>query len=593
MTTVISPWSFDPYTRWHNDLLKRTAQKFDKVIVWVGQNSNKNYMFSFPERVEMIKCAIKEGTDEVLNIEVLPYSWLLVDFAFEQWVSTIVRGIRWSADLEAESMLHQVWDSQQLWIDTVFMLSKQDQTHVSSSTTKAILKEQWLIQDYVTLNVKHFMEARMMWQYIVWLTGSIWAWKSYITDRFLELWEENNIEVHNIDLDKIGHWILWEATEKWYVNIRNTLAEIFWEKIKKSDWFIDRKILWEIVFNNPEKRKELDKILFNSIILRIRKEISWKKWIILLNWALLVEAWITDLTNNNVVLVWVDSDIQKERLSGRWHSDEEIDRRINSQFTSANKKEKLEENIDSSWYGKISEIKNNWNNSYYIEKTFNDMLCNVDIYWELRIKSVMTKLWLEDKWLDLYAKVKPLHDDSSRMYHNWFHIVSWLNHLYEVKEELSEEEFIELFFAFIFHDSIYNPRIKWWKNERDSAEIAWEILTELWIKKELIEKIKWLILLTISHNIDDKNNIWKYMIDIDLSILWQEWDTYFEHTKSINYEYSSYSDEEYKKWRLKFVEWFIKKQIFQTEYFYNKYEEQAKENLQKEIIILKSELWIK
>gem|GEM_PF-2357196 len=99
-------------------------------------------MFSFPERVEMIKQATQRGIESVANIEVLPFSGLLVDFAFEHGVTTIARGIRGGNDLENESLLHWVGESQKLGIDTVFLMARQDQTHISSSTTKAILKEQ-------------------------------------------------------------------------------------------------------------------------------------------------------------------------------------------------------------------------------------------------------------------------------------------------------------------------------------------------------------------------------------------------------------------------------------------------------------------
>lgn len=586
MKKVVYPWSFDPITNWHTDIIQRSVDKFDSVIVWVWYNPDKKYMFSFPERVWMIKWVTKSKIENSLKVEVLPFSWLLVDFAYEQWIDTVVRWIRWANDLEGESMLHWVWESQKLWIDTVFMLAKQDQTHISSSTTKAILKEQGIIEDYVSLNVKHSLEARLMWQYLVWLTWVIWAWKSYITNRFIELWEDYWIPVYNIDLDKIGHYILCEATESWYKRIRQDIVSIFWEEVVNENWFIDRNILWKMVFSNIEKRKKLDKILYTPIQVRIRKEMSWKKWILLLNWALIAEAGICKLSNNNLVLVWVNQKIQQVRLTDRGHSSDEIERRVNSQFNTQKKKSIIKNNINNSWYGSLVDFENNWNNEKQIENKFNEILCSIDIYWELRMKSVMKKIWMEDKWLDIYWKIKPMYDTPERLYHNWSHVVNCINKLYEVKEYISEEDFITLFFAIIFHDAVYDSKAKQWENEKNSRILAEKVLSDIWIEKYIISKISELILLTSSHTIYWDDLIWKFMIDIDLAILWQDREVYMDYAKVIRYEYSSYNNEDFKKWRLEFLKGMLKRKIFQTPYFEDKYEKTAKTNIEAEISML-------
>jgi putative protein kinase ArgK-like GTPase of G3E family len=104
------------------------------------------------------------------------------------------------------------------------LLTKADKMHVSSSATKAILKEQGKIDEYVTLNVKHALEARLLGQYLFGVTGTIGAGKSYITDQFVALGEKYAIPVHNLDLDKVGHKILGEYTEPGYLALRQKLA---------------------------------------------------------------------------------------------------------------------------------------------------------------------------------------------------------------------------------------------------------------------------------------------------------------------------------------------------------------------------------
>lgn len=587
---VIYSWSFDPFTKWHKDILERALDKFDQVIVWVGQNPDKKYMFSFPERVKMIEWAMNYKLDEKLNLEITAFSGLLVDFAFEQWVKTIIRWIRWSGDLESESLLHWVWESQKLWIDTVFLLSKQDQTHISSSATKSILKEQWLIHDYITPGVKHFLEARMKEQYIIWLTGTIWAGKSYITQSFVDLWKEYDIPVHDIDLDKIGHWILGEAKEEWYKKVRKELINIFGSSIKQEDWFINRKALAAIVFGNKEKMNELDKIMYNPLLLKIRKEMMWKNWIILLNWALLAEKELLHFANNNTILIWVNPKIQKERLKGRWHDEDEIKRRIWSQLSTLEKKEIISNKIKSLWYWNLIEIENNWNNEKQIRETFNKIICSVDIFGELRIKSLLSKLGIKNEKNSIFKEVKALYDTPDRLYHNWFHIINCLNGLYEIKEDINDYDFIVLFFAIIFHDVIYTSTALKWENEKNSADFADKIMQELWVENTIIENVKKLILTTSDHKNNSSSLSEKYLIDIDLSILGQNWNIYYWTSKSIRHEYSCYSREEFVKWRLLFLKEMFKRNIFQTDYFIQKYEKKAKSNIEREINLLEKEI---
>lgn len=600
MTKAVYPWSFDLFTNWHEDILRKAWERFDSVVVAVWQNPDKKYMFSIPERVEVIKWATKSQVYSSLNIDVKPFWWLLTDFTFEQGSKTVVRGLRWAWDLDWEEKLKIVLENE--GIVPVYFFARQDQTHVSSSMSKALLKEQWFIQDYVSLIAKHFMEARMNWQYMVWLTWTIWAWKSYIAEKFIELWEQEWIQVHNIDLDKIWHWILEVATEEWYVKLRQEIVNQFWNSIEKNWWFIDRKTLWEIVFNDTEKRKVLDDIMFKPMQVRIRRDIYWKKWIILLNGAILVEAWITNLSNNNVVLVWVDDKVQQERLSARGLDSEQIERRINSQFTTEKKREIISSNIKKTWYWKLLDFENNRDNELEIEVQFNKMLCNVDVFGEIRIRSIFKRLGIENKWLDIYSIVKPMYDTPDRLYHNWFHIVSCLDELYEIKRIIPENDFLTLFFAILFHDAVYDSRANKWENERNSAKLSQEFLDKLWLDWELITNVSRLIEITINHETDWQDILWAYIADIDLSILWKSWDEYYGCINSIRYgymrairnEYLCYTEEKFTRWRLAFLETKVWKRVFKTDCFHDKYESQAQENISKEIVILKnilSNLW--
>ena len=82
--------SFDPITLGHQDVIKRAAKMFDKLIVVVGNNSEKKYWFSLEERTEMVK----ELLQDIDNIEIDSYSGLLVNYLIERDLSIIVKGVR-------------------------------------------------------------------------------------------------------------------------------------------------------------------------------------------------------------------------------------------------------------------------------------------------------------------------------------------------------------------------------------------------------------------------------------------------------------------------------------------------------------------
>ena len=582
------PGSFDPITYWHLDIIKRSKQSFWNLIVWIWEDSTKTYMFTFPERVAMVNWAVKSWVDESLEtVNVIPFSWLLVNFCKREWVTNVVRWIRDSTDFAYEQRLQTVWNTQWENIETNLFIAWTENNHVSSSMAKGLLKEQWDIQDFVTLNVKDALESRLLGQHIVWLTWTIWAWKSYIADKFVALWEEHWIETHNIDLDKIWHYILCESNMQWHINLRKQLQKEFWESILDEKWFVDRKVLWPIVFSNKTKREKLDSLIKDLLMVEVSENMKWKKWILLVNGALIAEAWISWISNNNIVLVWVSKEVQRDRLwNSRNHNEEELERRINSQFSTEKKSEIINSQINEKKYWNLESIENNWNNDEEIKILFNKVLSNVDLYWELRIKSVLKTLQLEDKFEKLYWDLKKKHDTVERMYHSWSHIVDCLNKLYKIKHTITDDEFNKLFFAFLFHDVIYNAQNKPWINEKESAEYAKYVLNTLWLDENFSNEVYELIMLTAGHKSDSKDQTKEIMCDIDLSILGSDRQQYREYMKAIRYEYICYPDREYNIWRSNLLKKFLESPIFQSDYFKEKYEEQAKQNLIYEIAYL-------
>lgn len=132
MKRAIYPGSFDPVTLGHLDIITRSAKLVDHLIVGVLNNSSKTPLFSVDERVNMLK----EVTKDLDNVEIMSFSGLLVDFAREHNVSTIIRGLRAVTDFEYELAMSQTNRVAAPEIDTVFLTTGLKYAYLSSSIVK-------------------------------------------------------------------------------------------------------------------------------------------------------------------------------------------------------------------------------------------------------------------------------------------------------------------------------------------------------------------------------------------------------------------------------------------------------------------------
>jgi len=131
---VIYPGSFDPVTNGHLDIIKRCSSKFDKVIVAVLNNTSKHVLFTIEERIKMLEMTVKEYD----NVEVDTFSGLLIDYAKEKKVTTMVRGLRAVSDFEYEMQMALANRKLFADIETLFMVSNSEYAYLSSSIVKEI-----------------------------------------------------------------------------------------------------------------------------------------------------------------------------------------------------------------------------------------------------------------------------------------------------------------------------------------------------------------------------------------------------------------------------------------------------------------------
>ncbi len=135
MKRAIFPGSFDPITLGHYDIIKRGVKLFDEVIVAIGINSDKKYMFSLEERKQFIEEAFKDQP----KVKVMIYEGLTVDFCKKIGVKYILRGLRNPADFEFEKAIAHT-NRKLSDIETVFLLTAANTSFISSSIVREVIR---------------------------------------------------------------------------------------------------------------------------------------------------------------------------------------------------------------------------------------------------------------------------------------------------------------------------------------------------------------------------------------------------------------------------------------------------------------------
>ena len=132
--TAVFPGSFDPLTLGHTDIIDRGLPLFDEIIIAIGTNSSKKYMFSLEERKEFIEKTYAGQP----KIRVDTYEGLTIDYCAKVGSQFILRGLRNPADFEFEKAIAQT-NRKMSEIETVFLLTSADTSYISSSIVRDIL----------------------------------------------------------------------------------------------------------------------------------------------------------------------------------------------------------------------------------------------------------------------------------------------------------------------------------------------------------------------------------------------------------------------------------------------------------------------
>ncbi|KAA0915093.1 hypothetical protein [Psychrobacter sp. ANT_WB68] len=204
------------------------------------------------------------------------------------------------------------------------------------------------------------------------------------------------------------------------------------------------------------------------------------------------------------------------------------------------------------------------------------------------LNNTITPAALEALWQDIAMR----YNEIQRAYHSLQHIRQLFGQFEQVKHHLNEPHIIAL--ALLFHDSVYEPTRS--DNELKSAEYAVESLSS-YLSAEQCQYIYALIMMTASHQIGqideliepDKYSDAAYLLDMDLSILGASWSEYEQYAQAVRQEYAHISNVDYHVGRVKVLKKLLgHPTLYLTDYYHSRLEEQARENIKREIKILRA-----
>ncbi len=135
MKRALFPGSFDPITLGHYDIIKRGIKLFDEVVVAIGINADKNYMFSLEDRKQFIEESFKNEP----KVKIVTYQGLTIDFCKEIDAQFILRGLRNPADFEFEKAIAHT-NRKLSNIETVFLLTAARTSYISSSIVRDVIR---------------------------------------------------------------------------------------------------------------------------------------------------------------------------------------------------------------------------------------------------------------------------------------------------------------------------------------------------------------------------------------------------------------------------------------------------------------------
>jgi len=153
---AVYPGSFDPITYGHLDIINRGLKVFDEVVVAVACNSQKNALFSFDERIDLISQVVRDQE----RVTVDTFTGLLIDYVAHKKAHVIIRGLRAISDFEYEFQIAQMNSCISQNVETLFMMTSLQYGYLSSSIVKEVCSLNGNIDGFVPPEVKKALRRK-------------------------------------------------------------------------------------------------------------------------------------------------------------------------------------------------------------------------------------------------------------------------------------------------------------------------------------------------------------------------------------------------------------------------------------------------
>ena len=153
MKIALFPGSFDPVTKAHVDIVKRSVSLFDKLYIGIGVNSTKQGLLSIEKREQMLQAVFKYDA----RIQIIAYEGLTVEFCKSIGAAYMIRGIRTVSDFEYEKAIAQMNHSLEPEIESIFIVSKPGYSSISSSIVREIMRYNGNVSQFIPEEARAFL----------------------------------------------------------------------------------------------------------------------------------------------------------------------------------------------------------------------------------------------------------------------------------------------------------------------------------------------------------------------------------------------------------------------------------------------------
>ncbi len=154
---AVYPGTFDPVTYGHIDIIKRAAKIYDKVIVAVAHNEDKNPLFSVEERVSMLKDSVRP----LKNVIVDDFNGLVVDYVKSKGSRVMIRGLRMISDFESEFQMALTNRKLSEDVETIFMMPNESYSYISSKLMKEAAKLGADVKNFIPKRVQVLLKKKL------------------------------------------------------------------------------------------------------------------------------------------------------------------------------------------------------------------------------------------------------------------------------------------------------------------------------------------------------------------------------------------------------------------------------------------------